>query len=375
MNIKKKLVQERHFWSSILFGPDRKLSNIEKKANIRLIVDKVLLKVKESFPIPVDRWKQIKVAKNPHSEIFIFCQNDYPDFPKKIFIKRFIVQLETKNEIFLKGLKSECDALKTISLLNGKYNVCIPKLFAYDEELCLMVTSYMEGAKYFNVLLQSPIDVIIGAYRLNDVKKSLFNIGKWLKLLHHVNPEIMDRKTKLKAILDRDISRMKIRVEFLKNKMPADFTLGICEKIIKRSLEFSAQVLSDNITPKMTHGDLSLVNMLYDNGKIAIYDFANFGFGIPEDDIARLYLDLKNVENYVFMFYPKKKGALTYSFLSSYGDSIDLFSCATGQFHLLKHSLINIYMYTKHWGNRQFLNPFLARLFYQYQKKILFKML
>lgn len=374
MNIKKRLVQERHFWSSVLFGPDRKLSCIEKQSNYRAYVDKVLLKIEEIFPIPIESWRQAKVVKNPHSEIFIFSQNEYPDLPQKIFIKKFIVQLENKNEICLEGLKNECNALKVVSRLDGKHKVYIPKLLAYDEQLCFMVTSYIEGAQYFNVLLKWPVNVIIGDYRLNDVKKCLFNIGKWLRLFHSVDPAITDRENKLRAILDKDVSSIKIRIESLKDKMPSDFTTKICGRIISRSLELTEQILSENISPRMTHGDFSLVNMLYNGGNISIHDFASFGFGIPENDVARLYLDLKNVENFVFMLSSPKKGALTYSFLSSYGDRIDLFSCATGQFHLLKHSLINIYMYTKHWGNRQFLNPFLARLFYQYQKKILFKL-
>lgn len=366
----------RHFWSSVLFGPERKLSPIVKQANYQDLVNEILLWLRMLVPIPQESWIQVKAAKNPYSEIFLFQQNDYPDVPHRIFIKRFITQLEDKNELDLEGLKRECHALDKVASYSGMYQIYTPKLYAYNRELCCMATNYLEGVSFFNVIFESPLKVITGNSGLKNYEKSLFNLGRWLKHIHSSNLILSDRTNRLETILDKDISEIKMRIEHLKKIRPVDFNAKTCKRLLYKSAELAEQIRMDDISLQMVHGDFSLANMLYDSGRLYILDFSNSRVGIPEDDLARIYLDIQNVESFSFMLSRKQRCNLSASFLTGYGKDFGVNSLnASDRFHILKHALINLYMYTKHWGNKEFLNPFLCRLLYHYQKKILFELI
>jgi len=375
IGIISRLCQIKYFWSSLLFGPEQKLSCIEKQTDYRTSKTEILSWLEILFPIPQKYWVQVKASKNPHSEIFIFQQSEYAGIAKKIFIKRFIVH---EGKAYSEGLKRECNAIDKFSQFNGTYDVYTPQLYAFNEKILCMAISYLEGNSFFNEMFESPIKVKFGNSRLEDYKRSLFNLGRWLRHIH--NSRIMllesDREKKIDDILKKDIRGIKLRIEHLNKARPADFTSDVCEKITSKSSEMRNQILMNSPSLQTVHGDFSLANILYEEGKLHVLDFSYSGPGLPEHDLARLYLDLQNVESYCHMVTPQRKGSLLSSFFSGYGKEININSLGVCEkFYILKHSIINIYMYTRLWGNRRFLNPFLCRLFYHYQKKILFSLI
>jgi len=375
MNAIKKLIQMKSFWSSVIFGPERKLSAITEVKGYQKLVDDILLWLYELFPIPTESWELINASKNPQSEVFLFRQSNYSNIPEKIFIKRFIIKLENKNEMYWEGLKLESQALKLITEFDDRYQICTPRIYGLNQDLCLMATSYQEGQSFFNVLFESPIKVVIGNSRLGEFIKCLSNLGQWLKEVHSSKPLMPEKDNQVKAILNKDLSGIEMRIDHLEKARPADFPLAVCEKILATSSDLVRRIMQDGPVLQMVHGDFTLSNVLYNSGRLILLDFATFGLGLPEDDLARIYLDFKNVESYSYMFSPEKRGSLVSAFFSGYGREFGTNSNVYEMFYLMKHSIINIYMYTKHWGNRQFLNPFLCRLFYSFQKKFLFELL
>ena len=177
LDIIKRIIQMKNFWSSILSGPERNLGVIEELDDFPRTVDSILLWIYELFPIPSNSWMLDKASKNPHSEVFLFCQTNYSDCPKKVFVKRFIVQMENKNKFNPKGLMQEVEALKRISEFNGRYQVYAPIFYGYNPDLCLLATSFQEGKSFFNEVFEPPVKVLVDESRSKDFKKSLSNLG------------------------------------------------------------------------------------------------------------------------------------------------------------------------------------------------------
>ena len=365
----------KYFWSSLLFGPEQKLSSIEKQPDYRGSKKEILSWLEILFSIPQKYWVQFRASKNPHSEIFIFKQVEYEGKPQKIFIKKFVVH---EGRGYLEGLNRECNAIDKFSQFNDIYDVCTPKLYAFNEQILCMAISYLEGKSFFNEIFESPIKVKFGNSRMEEYKRSLFNLGRWLRHIHDSGIMLLesDRERKIDDILKKDIRGMKLRVEYLNKVRPADFTSDVCRKIISKSSELREHILMRNPSLKVVHGDFSLANILYEQGRLHVLDFSYSGTGLPERDLAKLYLELRNVESFCYMLTPTNEGNLLTSFLSGYGKEININSLGVcEEFYILKHTIINIYMYARLWGSRRFLNPFLCRLFYHYQKKILFSLI
>jgi len=375
MNVRKRFIQARHFWYSIIFGPERKLSPITEIEGFDSLVEDILLWLNELFSTPSNTWELVNASKNPHSEIFLFRQIGYSNIPGKVFIKRFIIQLENTNETLSEELLRESNALKRIEKFNGRYDVHTPIIYGLNKERYSIATSFQEGDHFFNVLFESPVKVVSGKYQLSEFCKCLSNLGYWLKEVHNTKESLPNMDNHIKSILNRDLSGIQMHVNHLEKVRPVGFSRQVCDNILARSHELVQQVLKDTPGLRTVHGDFTLSNILYNAEKLSLLDYATLGLGLPEDDLARIYLDLKNVENYSFLFTPGKRGTLISAFFYGYGRRIDANPNACEAFHIIKHCIINIYMYTKHWGNKQFLNPFLCRLFYSFQKKILFNLI
>lgn len=375
IKVKKQFVQMKYFWFSVLFGPQRKLSDVEKEPYYRELFQNILVWLGTIIPIPWQAWEKSAALKYPYSEIFVFRQNGYSALPKQVVVKRFIIKMEKGNRLHTDGLKRECDALTEVQKFSGICDVFSPKLYGFNERICCMATSHLDGVRFINLLLEIPFKRSMEDLKFEKYKIQLNNLGCWLRRIHTQENTSVKDEIKLREIVDRDIEKIKLRLENLKNTRPIDFPTEICNRIMKKSHEFAEQMLTNNPTLRSVHGDFSLVNVLYHPSTLGVIDFANFGIGIPEDDLSRIFLDFVNIDACTFRFARGKKGFLWSAFLSGYGKEIDISSDPAGKFHLLKHAIINTYMYTVHWGNRQFLNPFFCRLLYSFQRKFILNLI
>jgi len=370
-----QLVQMKHFWLSVMFGPERKLNEITELPEFPLIVENITLWLFEQFSIPVEDWELVKASKNPHSETFVFRQKYDSSFPEKFLIKKYIIQMENGSAVYPDGLEREIEALTKISTHCGRYKVFTPKLYGYNLDLCWAATNFLEGHSFFNSIFENPINVLLGKSNYHEYCESLTNLGLWLKEIHSSKIMYRHQKDTVKNTLEKDLFEIEIRLKHLMEVRPADFSLSLYDRIRSTSSRLMHTIINDNPIPTSVHGDFTLANMLYNSGIVNLLDYATFGLGMPEDDLSRIYLDLINVESYSYSLSPSKKGGLSSSFLTGYGMNMDYNSNTSANFYLIKHCIINIYMYTKHWGNRKFLNPFLCRLFYSFQRKFLLEIL
>ncbi len=373
MNLSQYYFQTSNFWKAILFGPDRKMQAFDEKCGKeRQIADKIELWLCDLLRIKKERLCVHAIRKNPHSESFIFNQQQKGETSRKIFVKRFITQLEdNKSETNLMGLRNEYAALRKMTSLNGKYDVYTPTVYGYSNALASVAMGFLEGESLFNILCQSPLSVF--TKRPSTVWKETFlELGRWLREVHMMRNMTAAATKRLASKVMQDIAKIETRIAYLEKNRPVDFDGPFCSKLISEAYDLADTILSAPQLPYLTHGDFSLSNISHKSGSLSIVDFATFGVGLPEDDVARLYLDLLNLDRYTSAFDRSNQGQLFSYFYAGYGTDIIKQRPAFWQFHLIKHALINVYMYSKHWGNRQFLNPVLCRLFYRNQKKVLF---
>lgn len=358
------------FWSSVLKGPERKLIPVTEAPGFQNFQSLMVAWLDSLFP---GGWRLEKSAKNPHSETFLFQQTQCADIPSRIFVKRFVIRGENGDQLYSDGLTNESKILRQIARFNTE-NVFTPSLYGVNESLCAMAVKFIEGDQFFNVLFQSPIKAVIYDLPSKEMTNSLTTVGQWLCSVHAADPydfDEVDAERTIESIIDSDLAAIEMRVRHLSSTRPTDFSQPLCRKIMEVSSWLARTIIGKNPSPRMVHGDFTLPNMLFDHGQLCILDHASFGLGMPEDDLCRIYLDFLNVEKYSYLFKFKARNSLSSAFFSGYGRTIDPESSSLAAFYLLKHSIINIYMYTIHWGNKSFLNPILCRLFYSFQKKFL----
>ena len=243
ISVLKQLIQMKRFWSSILFGPERKIHSIEKQSDYFDVRHDIVVWLNTVFSIPSEKWIEVMVTKNPYSEIFIFQQDSNKNVPEKIVVKRFIIQLENDSEIFWEGMKRECDALDKVCQFSGMYGIFTPQLYGYSKELCCMVTSYESGDRFVNLLLESPIKVAAINLRLTDYQESLNKLGRWLKEIHACNHATLDNGLSIESLFNKELSEMKIRLEHPEKARPADFSQDICKKILSFSHDMIERTL------------------------------------------------------------------------------------------------------------------------------------
>ena len=123
MGIGKNLFQMRHFWTSIIFGPERKIPEIREDPHFKKKVEVIILWLSKNFGIPTKEWKLLRAAKNPNSEVFFFSQRSTIDIPKRIFVKKYVVQYEERDMLDSNSLVEELVALERVSEFNGRYDV------------------------------------------------------------------------------------------------------------------------------------------------------------------------------------------------------------------------------------------------------------
>lgn len=361
------------FFGSIIFKPKLEIPEIHNAEDYQKVIISIIKWINELFPSPRSNWELLKAVKNIHSEIFIFQQKFSSNIPERLFVKRFIIQQDVKGKFDYESLDREYSALVLLGNLDNSNGVFTPAIYGKNYELCSILMSYCEGRSFFNVLFQSPIKLFINKYNFPQYTTSLKNLGRWLKEFHDLETNIKTSQNDIRVKLDNDLLDIITRVQKLGIAAKSDFTPELCKKIISTASDLTKQIVMQRKILKNVHGDLTLANILYDSGTLYLLDYGFWGAGFPEDDLARLYLDLRNIGCYSMLLKSSKKRTLSSAFFSGYGikQGCPDLEDATSRFYLIRHTIINIYMYSFIAGNKRFLNPFICRLFYCFQKNFL----
>jgi len=374
VQFKDRVNQVKEFWSHVLFRPRIGNSAFDHEAGLKDLEHRVCDWLSTIFPIPFDKWNKVSAIKYPQSEIFVFAQRECEEIPTKVVVKRFVMPNGSGNMLFPDELNDEYRAIAKLQYLSGVHNVFTPILYGYNENLCCMATSYLEGIRFVNPLLRLPLVQPFIASDIDKYRTQIHNLGLWLRSVH-ANGFDQTNDGGLRKTLVKDLAGIQVRVDNLSRMRPADFPSAICKVIVSRAQDLADRVLEENPPLRQIHGDFSLVNVLYDSQKLSVIDFAFFGQGLPEDDLARVYLDFVNIDGYTLMLSSARKGIFAEAFFDGYGKGLNVNKGVVDQLYLLKHAIINVYIYALHWGERQFLNPLLSRWLYSFQKKFLFKLL
>jgi O-antigen/teichoic acid export membrane protein/aminoglycoside phosphotransferase (APT) family kinase protein len=366
----KRFFQFKNFWKAVAAGHEKQLSMRKEHPHLHETVHDIRNWLDSLFPEMGGGLNLISAEKYPYSEIYLFSRNRGEDGPTRIAVKRFVSDRDDEIQGEVASMRRECEALFQAREVKGTDNIGTPELLAYNEELTVMAMKWLDGSRYVNTLLDYPFKPVLGRLRLSAHGKILNNLGYWLKTLHAL-PAASLSDEEQRTILERDLAHMGVRLAHLEEYRPADFPHAVCERILSKVSNLMRKGLLVRQSPCPTHGDLSLANILSHDGKLTVLDFATFGTGFAQDDLARLYLDLYNADHYTFIFLPRNRGIWAESFFEGYGRSLDPAANPLDAFHLIKHSLINVSMYTIQWGKKRFLNPFLCRWLYGVQRRFL----
>lgn len=370
------LSQAKKFWSDMFFGPDRAILPIESQHYFKESISEIRQWLEELLCIPSAAWRLDYCAKNPHSEIFIFSQSFDLKIIKKIFIKKYIIQLKGSSKIGVEELLQEVNFLSKLkNITHENCKIFTPTLLGINQDKYLIATSYEDGSSFFNVLFESPFTHLLNVNKEPSHLSSLYALGSWLRTVHDNLIKDFNPTSSTESIQDSLNSDIQPRLYHLRKARPADFTPDLCRRILAVTSDACKQIDLNQHSFVSIHGDFTLANILYDAEKLCVLDFANSTCGHRESDIARMYLDLYNIEKYTFLFSPRKKKLYHSSFLDGYGAKFDFHYDPIWRIYLIKHAVINIFMYAKHWGNSSFLNPFYCRLFYSFQRKFLMNLI
>ena len=324
------------------------------------------------FVVGYEKWQEIQSVNYPYSNITILQQFEVLEIPQKIVIKK--ANPENNFDISTSNIKVESAALRRLKEISGIQEVRTPEIYGVNEKLCCIAMEHVDGQRIINYLLEFPLKTLLGKIEIEKYQEKMYNLGKWLKAMHsEITPNIIDEK-ELERSLKRDKEGIEKRVNYLGEIRNKDFPEKTGDEIISRVTSLIKKMVEKPPALKAVHGDFSLVNILLQPPKIYVVDFTSFGPGLPEDDLARIYLDFKNIDEYTFRLRPKKKGSFTWPFFEGYGGKIEIRNPYT-QFYLIKHALINLYMYRVNMGRENFLNPLLCRVLYSTQKSFLKKMM
>lgn len=370
-----RLWQMKEFWSSILFREDGILTPSRGQKAFLPVPHEVCEWLGELFTVPPEVWKRVSAERFPYSKVFVLRQDRRSDVPQIVAVKKIHILHEDGRDLSVQRVEAEQKALRLVGAFDGISGIHVPRLHGASETLRCIAIDYIEGERFMNLLLQYPLTNRALLSNLPAYASKLGDLGQWLCSVHATKLDNVDVKTMVRAMTENDVEEIRLRVEGLSIRRPADFHPELCKRINAFCASLAQEVIRRKCALHLKHGDFTLVNVLSNSGRGSVLDFTNFGWGSPEDDLSRIYLDFHNVDRCTFMFLPEKRGILMDSFFDGYGKSFPGCDNYVDSFYLLKHAVINIYMCAKMWGSRYFLNPLLSRLIYEFQKNFLLQLI
>lgn len=298
-------------------------------------------------------WRPASVSQNFASRSLLFAGED----GERIFVKRFAPEDRAPGG----RMEREVHALEACGSLAAGPMVGTPAVYGANLDLGCVALAHVTGPSLFNALWN-------GRSRGGEMPP-LAAVGAWLATLHASAPapggpgsEITDGA----AALAEDRRVVARKLDFLAERKPRDIGAGRAEGILAAWDRMAAPLAHLPVVP--VHGDFTAANMIVrEDGGVAVIDLAAFTHGHPQNDVARLCVELLLIDRAA----PDRAGPLCRAFLDGYraaGGAAWLDDGALSAAlhpHLVKHLLINCAMMVAHVGSRNFLNPFHCMMLYR----------
>lgn len=233
----------------------------------------------------------IKCFTNLYSRSFIFG-NPLQEPDKMLFVK--VIESGDAVEDF-RHFDAEIKALSIATNVRVDNRIIVPTLYCHSRSLKAVALQYVEGDILFNVLWnRRQLHGLL--FPLNpDHGRLLHDLFSWMRLFHYSKDVTRDDDL-FEQLIWQDFHTLVKRKEFLDKKRIPFLDMPLIEYAIVAVERYLKTHTITNRSIVLTHGDLTLFNMLFSGGKVYILDFAHSRAGRPEDDFSRLACDVISIQ-------------------------------------------------------------------------------
>lgn len=305
--------------------------------------NQILIWLSTYFDIPPDCWLLASSSQNKYSQTYIFQQNKCQFNPQKVFVKSLRAEVEEKNS---RHYDNEKNALEVAARIGSVGNVRAPKVFGTNNLLKSIAMEYLPGESLFNFLWNHNQRYL---FLKKTDKKLIYDLGRWLSIFHCATPPIKSEDAEFSKTLRYDVSLIEKRLSVLRAKRFLPLSLDFLDRASAQVKVLHNELMGMDLTPVLVKGDFSTANIIInDNHELFVLDFSTSRRSLPEDDMARFFTELINIDflrsssnssKYILSDYKLE------SFLDGYNYQLNSAREIILSFYLLKHAIINLYMY------------------------------
>lgn len=289
------------------------------------------------------------------------------DLPIPHVLKTY--RLETSDGISMESASIKKEYENTMIAFNALKGTefGVMKIIEALPEYQTLISERLNGLQ-LHLPLQDRKGTLLGDKNYKDYLQMIKVCGSWLKALH--NNTAKNNKTDLETELNEIKHFILERVEPI-NELAFNNKKFFNYSKLKNKIENTiSSILKNNPSICFTHNDFNPGNVLFENGKATVFDFADSKFSLPENDLSWFKIMIQdNFEN----FGPLGKirtDEIWKSFLEGYGEKIDQKSEAYKLYYLKGRAITLLTLGTRLKNFGGFKNTLSTKLSIFHQKSV-----
>jgi hypothetical protein len=194
-------------------------------------------------------------------------------------------------------------------------NYCISKPVDYNKKLNVFYIEKIVGIPFSKTLRFRGLPVVCH-FNKNKIYSGIKKSASWLKYFHEIT--LQSRKSKLINLIDEDLKELQTD-----NFNWADKKL--VDKCVSKIKEFFYEILEKEQIITGLLGDFYDENIIMNNNKTTVIDFAQFRYGNPLWDVTKFIVNLDIQKNFIF-YNTNFFNLLEKKFLRTYNESNNILS-------------------------------------------------